>query len=52
MIDASEHKQAYALVESWRRDDRRCYVTWNIVYEFLRVSAHHTVVNPLDSETA
>ena len=41
--DAEEHKHAYALIESWRRDDRRCYVTWNIVYEFLRVSTHQKV---------
>ena len=41
--DAEEHEQAYALIESWRRDDRRWYVTWNIVYEFLRVSTHHKV---------
>ena len=41
--DADEHQQACALIEFWRRDDRRCYVTWNIVYEFLRVSTHHKV---------
>jgi len=41
--DADEHEQANALVETWRRDDRRCYVTWNIVYEFLRVSTHQKV---------
>ena len=41
--DAEEHKQAYAFIESWRRDDRRWYVTWNIVYEFLRVSTHSKV---------
>ena len=41
--DADEHMAAYALIESWRRGDRRWYVTWNIVYEFLRVSTHHKV---------
>ncbi len=41
--DAEEHTHAYELIESWRRDDRRWYVTWNIVYEFLRVSTHHKV---------
>lgn len=41
--DADEHQRAYALIESWRRDDRRWYVTWNIIYEFLRVSTHHKV---------
>lgn len=41
--DTDEHEQANALIETWRRDDRRCYVTWNIVYEFLRVSTHHKV---------
>ena len=41
--DADEHEQANALIETWRRDDRRCYVNWNIVSEFLRLSTQHTV---------
>lgn len=41
--DADEHKDAYALIESWRSDDRRWYVSWNIIYEFLRVSTHQKV---------
>ncbi len=41
--DADEHETAHAQVESWRRDDRRWFITWNIVYEFLRVSTHHKV---------
>lgn len=41
--DADEHTQASAQLETWRRSDRRWYVTWSIVYEFLRVSTHPKV---------
>ena len=43
-----EHARARALVEEWRRGDRQWFVTWNIIYEFLRVSTHLRVFpNPL-----
>ena len=41
--DAAEHEQSYACIETWRRNDRRWYITWNIIYEFLRVSTHPKV---------
>jgi toxin-antitoxin system PIN domain toxin len=46
--DSPEHQQARDLVESWRRGDRSWFVTWSIVYEFLRVSTHPRVfVSPI-----
>ena len=41
--DAREHGEARALVESWRRERRSWFVTWGIIYEFLRVSTHARV---------
>lgn len=41
--DAEEHARARMLVEEWRRGERSWFVTWGIVYEFLRVSTHRQV---------
>ena len=41
--DAPEHSHARELVESWRHGDRAWFVTWSIIYEFLRVSTHPRV---------
>jgi len=38
--DASEHQAARDLLEAWRAGDRPWFVTWGIIYEFLRVSTH------------
>ena len=47
--DAPEHPSARALVEEWRRGDRSWFLTWSIIYEFLRVSTHPKVFpQPLD----
>ena len=35
-----EHAKAYELIESWRKGSTLWSVTWNCVYEFLRVSTH------------
>lgn len=52
-LDAPEHARAHALVEEWRRGERSWFVTWGIVYEFLRVSTHANVfAEPLDLPTA
>ena len=41
--DAPDHAVARALLEDWRRGDRACFLTWGIIYEFLRVSTHHRI---------
>lgn len=41
--DAAEHRPARELVEAWRRGDRAWFVTWSIIYEFLRASTHPRV---------
>lgn len=38
-----EYARCRELVETWRRDPLPCYLTWNIIYEFLRVSTHPQV---------
>ena len=51
--DAPEHERALALIEAWRRGERSWFVTWSIVYEFLRVSTHPSIFpDPLDLEAA
>ena len=40
---APEHETARRLVEAWRRQSGAWYVTWGIVYEFLRVATHPRV---------
>jgi len=51
--DAPEHERALALIETWRRGERSWFVTWSIVYEFLRVSTHPSIFpDPLDLEAA
>ena len=47
--DSSDHKRAHGLLEDWRRGERLWFLTWGIVYEFLRVSTHPNVFpKPLD----
>lgn len=41
--DSDDHGAARALIEEWRRDDRSWFLTWSIVYEFLRVGTHPKV---------
>ena len=41
--DAAAHNQCRALLEGWRRQSSAWYLTWPIVYEFLRVSTHPRV---------
>lgn len=44
--DAPEHSQCRALLESWRPQATPWYLTWGIVYEFLRVVTHPKVIHP------
>lgn len=41
--DAREHVQARGMLDQWRNGDRSWFLTWGIVYEFLRVSTHGNV---------
>jgi toxin-antitoxin system PIN domain toxin len=51
--DTPEHARARALLEDWRAGARTWFVTWGIVYEFLRVSTHGAIFpQPLDLPTA
>ncbi len=42
--DSPDHGQCRALIEQWRRQSTPWYVTWGIVYEFLRVVTHPRVL--------
>jgi toxin-antitoxin system PIN domain toxin len=51
--DSPDHARARALLDAWRRGERTWFLTWGIVYEFLRVSTHGAVFpRPLDLPTA
>jgi hypothetical protein len=51
--DSPEHDAARAALDQWRRGDRSFFLTWGIVYEFLRVTTHPAVfATPLDLPTA
>lgn len=41
--DAPAHARCVQLVESWRKQASAWYVTWPIVYEFLRITTHPRV---------
>jgi toxin-antitoxin system PIN domain toxin len=50
---ASDHERARRLLETWRREDRPWFLTWGIIYEFLRVSTHPAVFpEPLELRVA
>jgi toxin-antitoxin system PIN domain toxin len=40
---AAEHEQCRELLEHWRSNADAWYLTWKIVYEFLRVATHPRV---------
>jgi toxin-antitoxin system PIN domain toxin len=51
--ESVDHDPAYALLEEWRAGDRPWFLTWGIIYEFLRVSTHPAVFpRPLKLTTA
>lgn len=51
--DAKDHGRARALLEEYRRGNRGWFVTWGIIYEFLRVSTHPKIFpEPLALPTA
>jgi toxin-antitoxin system PIN domain toxin len=42
--DAPAHRRCRALMDQWRGQESAWYVTWSILYEFLRVSTHPRVL--------
>ena len=51
--DSADHVTAKGLVEEWREGDESWFLTWGIIYEFLRVSTHASVFpSPLDLTSA
>lgn len=52
-LDSPEHERAHALVREWRSGERPWFLTWGIVYEFLRVATHGRIfATPLNLATA
>lgn len=43
--DSPEHQQCREAVETWRRQTTPWYLTWGIVYEFLRITTHPSVLS-------
>jgi toxin-antitoxin system PIN domain toxin len=51
--DSSDHARAGELLEAWRTGEQSWFLTWGIIYEFLRVSTHPAVFPaPLDLDRA
>jgi hypothetical protein len=51
--DSPDHARAHAAIEAWRAGEESWFLTWGVVYEFLRVSTHRRVFpEPLDLVTA
>jgi len=50
--DSSFHGRCHGLIEEWRRQAPAWYVTWGILYEFLRVITHARVFRRPWSVTA
>ena len=51
--DSPEHALALAQLEGYRRETELWFLTWGVIYEFLRVSTHRAVFErPLSIERA
>jgi len=37
------HKRCYQLLDEWRHQPAAWYITWGIIYEFLRITTHPRV---------
>ena len=42
-LDSPDHIPCRTLIEEWRRGSTPWYITWGVVYEFLRVATHPNV---------
>jgi hypothetical protein len=48
-VRSADHGRAKELLDTWRTGERSWFLTWGIIYEFLRVSTHRAVFpEPLD----
>jgi toxin-antitoxin system PIN domain toxin len=51
--DAPEHVKCRSLLQSWRKQSSPWYLTWGIVYDFLRVATHpHVFRKPFGLDDA
>lgn len=51
--DSPDHLLCHSLLEKWRRQATPWYVTWGIVYEFLRIVTHPRVLKkPMSNDAA
>ena len=51
--DAPEHEKCRSLLQAWREQSSPWYLTWGIIYEFLRVASHPSVCRtPLSGRDA
>ena len=51
--NAPEHEKCRVLVQRWREQSSPWYLTWSIIYEFLRVATHPRVFrNPFSLDNA
>jgi len=41
--DSDFHDRCHALLEQWRRQPSAWYISWDVLYEFLRVATHPRV---------
>jgi toxin-antitoxin system PIN domain toxin len=49
----AEHKKARRILQNWRESKEPWFITWNVVYEFVRVSTHASVLQrPLTLSSA
>lgn len=52
-VNFREHARCVELLEAWRSQETAWYLTWGIIYEFLRVSTHPKVFRtPWDAPKA
>lgn len=42
--ETAEHHTCRELIEGWRRQEGAWYLTWSIIYEFVRVTTHPRVM--------
>jgi toxin-antitoxin system PIN domain toxin len=51
--DSPHHRSCRERLEQWRRQEGAWYITWGIIYEFLRVTTHLRVMRrPWDGRQA
>jgi toxin-antitoxin system PIN domain toxin len=52
-VSCQEHDRCHALLQTWRRQAEPWFITWGILYEFLRVVTHPRVYrSPMQANEA